>query len=960
MRIPARVAAALLALFTASLVPAQTTGSLTGRATDEHGGALPGVTIEVKSTALQGSKTTVTTADGSYRLTFLPPGIYTVSATLEGFARSQKTVTVQLDRAAEADFQLAPTAQASVTVTGEVPIVDTSSTVVGANVNSRQIETLPSGRNYTAIVQIAPGVTTQTSNTETFNNTISVYGSSGLENSYIIDGVDTTGVEYGAQGKELNYEFIQEIDVKTGGYQAEYGRSTGGIINVITKSGGNDFRGDVFGYYTTNGLQADNSHPNDSLFGTSLGYTRYDVGADLGGFILKDRLWFFGAYDRVQNNTTNLLTAGPSEGEKTETRSKRDLGSAKLTWQIAPSHTFVASFFQDPRVDTGAINDGAHTLNGDPLTFLGKQNFGGHDYSGRYSGVLAADWLVTAQFSYHSEKNSVGPSTSEGDTIQYIDTRNNSFQTGGFGLIQDKSFQRYFAGMSVSKFLAGHEIKGGFEYERQNADVIKRESGGQLVTIFDNPNNPAMPVYQHFYWSVPGASVPDNVPISQLNASPHHQMYSAYLQDSWAVLPNLTLNAGIRWDRQQIFDSSGIKQIDLKNDFAPRVGVVWDPTKDHRTKVYGSFGYFYEQIPMDLVIRSYSYEQQPVIYNFDPTATNLDPIAAGIAGDQTAVDNGGGKVLGGFTEPSDPNLKGQYVREFILGAEREVIPNLAVGVKYVYRNYGRVIEDFLCVNDGTYCIGNPGQGIMQSIFSLDYSTTFPAPTPKRIYRGVQLDASKRFSDNWSLLASYLWSKLDGNYDGEFAPYTQPRGTADPNISAAYDYYDFFTKGPVTNGVAYPYTATGPLSNDRRHQVKLSGVYVTPFNLSIGLVTYFRTGTPLTRYGLSNAYNRYEFFLTPRGSEGRVPDDYEADLHLGYPLVVGPVTVNFMVDIFSLLNVQRAVVLDERYNLSEFNNPSYVCGSNADPVDEGKCNSFYLKPISRTPPRQVRFGLRVSF
>src|SRR5262249_39918209 len=208
MRISARVAAVLLVLFTASLVPAQTTGSLTGRATDEHGGALPGVTIEVKSTAWQGSKTTITTADGSYRLTFLPPGIYTVSATLEGFARGQKTVTVQLDRAAEADFQLAPAAQASVTVTGEAPVVDTSSTVVGANVNSRQIETLPSGRNYTAIVQIAPGVTTQTSNTEGFNNTISVYGSSGLENSYIIDGVDTTGVEYGAQGKELNYEFI--------------------------------------------------------------------------------------------------------------------------------------------------------------------------------------------------------------------------------------------------------------------------------------------------------------------------------------------------------------------------------------------------------------------------------------------------------------------------------------------------------------------------------------------------------------------------------------------------------------------------------------------------------------------------------------------------------------------------------------------------------------------------------
>src|SRR5262249_39411408 len=153
----------------------------------------------------------------------------------------------------------------SVVVSAQTPVIDPSSATVGANLNARTIETLPTGRNYSSIVQVAPGVTTQTSNTEAFNNAISVYGSSGLENSFVIDGVNTTGVEYGAQGKELNFEFIQEIDLKTGGYEAEYGRSTGGIINVITKSGGNAFHGDVFGYYDSDSLQADNAHPNESL-----------------------------------------------------------------------------------------------------------------------------------------------------------------------------------------------------------------------------------------------------------------------------------------------------------------------------------------------------------------------------------------------------------------------------------------------------------------------------------------------------------------------------------------------------------------------------------------------------------------------------------------------------------------------------------------------------------------------
>jgi outer membrane receptor protein involved in Fe transport len=125
--------------------------------------------------------------------------------------------------------------------------------------------------------------------------------------------------------------------------------------------------------------------------------------------------------------------------------------------------------------------------------------------------------------------------------------------------------------------------------------VVKRFSSGQQVRIIENPDDPSHPVYRHFYWSVPGASVPDNVPISQLNATPSHKMLSAYLQDSWAVLPNLSMNLGVRWDEQKIYDSSGIKQIDINNSFAPRVGIIWDPFRDHRTKVYGSF-VLHEQI----------------------------------------------------------------------------------------------------------------------------------------------------------------------------------------------------------------------------------------------------------------------------------------------------------------------------------------------------------------------------
>ena len=206
----------------------------------------------------------------------------------------------------------------------------------------------------------------------------------------------------------------------------------------------------------------------------------------------------------------------------------------------------------------------------------------------------------------------------------------------------------------------------------------------------------------------------------------------------------------------------------------------------------------------------------------------------------------------------------------------------------------------------------------------------------------------------------MYATLKGNYDGTFSPYTQPRGTADPNISALYDYYDFFTRGSVVNGVAQPVTANGYLSNDRRSVAKLSGVYVTPFNLSLGLVAYYQTGTPISRIGFSDAYTRPEFFLATRGSEGRVAASYDADVHLGYPLQLGPVSLSFLVDVFNILNTQKVIAVDQRYNLSEFTNPGYICGSQPGSEDEGKCNPTYGQALARTLPTSVRFGLKVGF
>jgi hypothetical protein len=922
-----------LAALGAAPAAAQTTGGIVGRVTDTQGGALPGVTIEARSPALQGTRTATSDGTGAYRLTLLPPGVYTLAVTLEGFApESRPSIQVDLDKETTVNAALHPAVSESITVTSEVPAVDVTSPAIGTNLDSRAVETLPTDRNYASVVQIAPGVSSDANPENTDQSTISVYGSTGNENLFYIDGVNTTGVEYGFQGTLLNFEFIQAVDVKTGGYQAEYGRSTGGVVNVITKSGGNSFHGDVFGYYDNDSLQRSAQQVVSSA-GTTAGLTKKDYGLDFGGFLIKDRIWFFGAYDRVDNTKKSVLPpGGPQSGQTVNSVNKGDLAAAKLTFHLTQSQTAIATFFQDPRDQTGAIVDASHTLFGDPLTYTGKQVFGGKDYALRYEGLFGNSWVASAQASRHDESNSIDPATGAGDVVEFRDNSNGLFQTGGFGLIQDKTFKRDFAGGAATHYLGRHELKAGFEYEKASAKVTRRFSGGQQIDVFPQTGGPT--IYSHFYWTTPAATLA-NAPVSALNSSPQHHNTTAFLQDHWTPLANLTINGGIRWDRQEIIDPLGAKAIDLKKDFAPRLGVVWDPTRDGRSKVFASYGRYYEEIPMDLVIRSFSFERQARIFNFSPASTVPDPAAEAALGRSSAI-------FGGNVEPADPNLHNQYLNEYLLGFQREVLPDVAVGIQGIYRNYGEVIEDFLCRLDGTYCIGNPGKGIMQRIFTLDFSQTFPAPKPQRIYKAIQLDVNKRFSHNWQALASYVYSKLDGNYDGTYAPFTNVG--ADPNISAAYDYYDFFTNGRDLSRI----TDKGPLSNDRRHQLKLSGIYITPFKLSVGLAAYYRSGTPVTAYGFSDSYGRYEFFLTNRGALGRTPSNYDADLHLGYPLPVGPVTLNFLFDVFNVFNTQRPVLLDERWGFQESDNASPT------PV-----NPNFKKPVLRTPPTSLRLGVRLS-
>ena len=952
---------------------AQTTGRLVGTIVDAQGAVLPGVTVTVTSPQMQGANTTVTDATGQFRFPSLPPGTYGVKAELSGFKPvDQPDVRLGIDQTLTLSLkmQLAGVTE-TVNVLGASPVVDTTSSVGGVSVGQELMEQLAVRRDIYAVTRFAPGVTQ-----DTFGP--SFYGSTSAENSYIIEGLNTTGVNTGTEGKTLNADFIQEVQVQTGGLNAEYGRLTGGNLNVITKSGGNAFHTDVFGFGEGGSLQATNTtaalRPQTTT--TTVNTARLgDFGADLGGFIVKDKVWFFGAYDRVarrdEGTIIRPLTApgAPSLGSVIPADITQNLFAAKLTLKPSQNNTITATVMGDPTTREGAVfttqNGQAFTIAGPPSTFQGTLESGGIDSVGRYEGVFGSGTLVSIMGGQHREKQQYGGAGTT--TPQLLNqTVNPNARSGGFSGFDNQQFQRNVIAGNVTKYTGGHTIKGGGDWEQINTTVDRFQGGaGQLIYVL--PTTPGV-YYRHRYYvndQAPGfdRSIPSTWSIAlPLVATPKTKNASLFAQDSYKVISNLTINAGLRWERQNVINRSGDSAFSLSKEFAPRVGVIWDPTNAGKAKVFANYGRFYENIPQDINIRAFGGEVTAFSYNFSPDPANFLP-------DPAAPRRS--TLLGG-AEPVDPDLKGQYIDEAIAGFEYEVMPNTTAGVRYVHRNLGRVIEDFLVPASGEYFIANPAQGTLgQSLAFYDGEHTAPAPAAKRVNNAVELSLRKRYSNNWQFIASYVFSKLEGNYDGTFQNST---GQLDPNINSAFDYADFLVN------------AQGPLTNEHTHQVKLDGSYSVPNgalrDLNFGASMRWFSGLPLTAYGYSIAYANWEYYLTPRGSLGRGPADYEMDVHVGYPIRLGSsgAKANILLDVFNLFNRQAITVLDQRYNLVSDGAcagvPGALCngdgglatvpntltplGSIANPAATATNPDFLKAGTQFTLPRSARIGVRFTF
>ncbi|HLN80606.1 MAG TPA: TonB-dependent receptor, partial [Thermoanaerobaculia bacterium] len=891
--------------------------------------------------------------------------------------------------------------------------------------SAKVMERLPLGRNYAAVVRLQPGVQEDTGDRQGRGMALSVYGSTSAENQFVIDGVNTNSVVRGVQGKIINTEFIQEVEVKTGGYQAEYGRATGGIINVITKSGGNEFHGDVFANYAPKSFRSEQQFKaNDALlddggvaarFGTFDNVKTTDYGADLGGYFIQDRLWFFTAYnysdgerDRVPKSPSSQFFGVYNQGFKEEIR--YNLFSGKLTWNIAQGSTLVGTYFRDPEHHDGAIFTPIST-NVDES--FGRRDIGSQDYSARFNQLFGSVGVLTLQYAKHNDRYLFKPLHPDiigvQDRTHPHDYPNFPYiqgfgQVPGYRLNNEGKRDEYIG--SFTAYLGNHEFKVGGDYTKNVTTDVSFFTGGQRPRVRLCSSNPASasycppgegdhitnfygePVrvyYQHDFYAPTLGSF---TILDESVASPPTKAYSAFAQDTWRITPRLSLNAGVRLDIQKVKNKRDETTIDLNKEWQPRVGLVYDWMGDGSTKLFGSYGRFYYMIPNDLNVRKYGDQFQTSTFNYSITDTR--PGGPGVAG----PPNRETLVQGATAEPTEPGIGGQYQDEFTLGAEKALTPTFAVGLKGMYRKLGRVIED-RCdldyldpVNQDSSCaIINPGSGGFwdggpNSTFGWcdAAESEFTSPTagecfaggapkvPKatRTFKGIELTARKTFTQSAWLQFSYIYSTLRGNYDGAVRVAS---GQTDPGINADYD-YPLFLKN-----------ADGRLYLDRPHQLRLDALYTAPFGLSVGFGTYLRSGAPVSRAGYYNSFYPDLLHLVKRGEDdaiyvgARLPFEYEANLSLGYTLKVGPVSITPSVYVFNVLNRQGIIKIDERFNpdgtfceeaagCTPSNTPDYSQKNFerlgtlhlGDPLPQDNWGAPQLRQL----PREVRVGLKVSF
>jgi outer membrane receptor protein involved in Fe transport len=954
---------ALLLVTAIPMLAQERFGGLTGTVTDPSAAALPGATITVTNTASGAMRTVVSGGDGTFEFRDLEPGRYNVSVELQGFQTMQANdVLVLLGRSAQLNAQL-KLGQVSETVqvtADAVRQIDMKSTTIAHNVTSEELDRMPKARTFQSVAIASPGV-----NQGDIEGGIQVNGASGAENTYTVDGVNTNSLLYGSSRQNTVFEYVEEVQVKTGGISAEYGGALGGVISAVTKSGGNKFSGEGHWYYIGNKLSAapvpriqldpvtDATvfHPQD----TKQKNDANEVGGSVGGPIMKNHLFFYGSISpRFQSRTNNYLFSNGTE--------PNSISSDTTFWQVFGKATYSgnrmqanASILTTPTKDTGILPayNGAQSL-WRTSTFASNASLINQGYqieqtnfSGNFDFYLTNSSFVSVRGGLFSDNYfdtgvpnttsvfwnapSIGvpgvpvelqqPTGYQNITRTQI-TSKDLTKTGLFQIDYNESF----------KAAGQHTIKGGFGLRHTTNDVNSLYPGGYVLLdwglTFSQPGGGGTGTYGYYEVDNRGTSGIVTADMPQL-----------YVQDTWTVNNRLTLNLGVRSEKETIPSfRTDIKEnafvFGWGDKVAPRLGATYDVRGDGKIKAYASWGRYFDWVKYELARGSFGGDVWQIYYRSLDTTDVYNLSLANKPG--VNLWTGGPTNLTIFRDrrvPNfntvDPNIKPMSQDELNLGTEFQLNPTMALTVNYVHNNLRRTIEDIGSLDatgNEVYFEANPGEGIATHMYStgLTPAALNTTPTPVRKYDALDVTLSRRFAQNWFGSANLVISRLYGNYAGLANSDEILTPTSGTSSTTAQQQGGSIARPGTSAGRAWDldelewdshgnHDPQGRLATDRPVVAKFYGAYMFPFHTQVGLFQYVGSGTPVNT--VVNTTNTIPVFVNGRNADmGRTPVLSHTDLLLSHELnVMGRNKLRFELNVINIFNQKTATHIFNSYN-----------------------------------------------
>ncbi len=827
-----------------------TTGSISGRVLSSDRQPLPGVTVTTTSPMLQGARTAVTSESGDYLVPLLPPGTYTVSFELSGFQTVQRTQQVATTHNAPVDVTLSlASVNEAITVVGDArPLGHTAQ--VATNFKQDLMATLPSNRTIDAVLLMSPSV-----HATGPRGAFSIDGALTYENLYLLNG-GVINENLRGSGYPLYIEdALQEVTVATAGVSAEYGRFTGGLITAITKSGGNNFSGSLRTSFAndywrskTPAATDPKRQPTAANPGTIPTYE-----ATLGGPVLKERLWFFGAM-RIRKEETARTTAFTSNSYIRTNDEKRYEG--KLTYTPRANHSVQGSYTALDQVQTNFTSQVILDTQS-----LATQRQPSDLMSVRYSGILASNLSVELQYS--ARHLSINTGASSRDRIQgtlLIDSSKNArYWSPTFCSVcgdekrdNDDVLGKISYFLSTRAFGAHHLVSG---YDRFNDKMFQNAyaSGSDYRIQGTSSIIVGTSVFPQF---LPNSTLIMYTPVEQSTLGSDLRMHSLFFNDGWRLNEHVSFNLGVRWDKNEAQDGGGAV-VANKGLWSPRAAIVWDPKGDGRWAVNASYARYVMPMTSNVAASATAAgNASTLIWSYRGPAINPDQNASTLVTSAEAIervfrwfdDNGGvekldklGSFLPGVNVRIQSPLKSPNADEFAVGTSRQLGRRGTLRVDGVWRTY----HDFysqradLATGRTTDALGNP-----YDLFLVENTNDV-----KRRYSGLSMQASYRLSDGLDVGGNYTLSRTWGNFDGETAG-------AGPSVAQIKAYPEY--KRAEWN------SPEGDLAADQRHRARFWGTYAAPLpdragTLTFGLLQQIGSGVP---YGAVAPISAISFVANP--------------------------------------------------------------------------------------------------